>query len=241
MSFGPPLTKGVKLLLLLLAVFSVGLPLLGWANPSLEAQLKLLLVFTPADLWHGYLWQPLTYTFLARDPLDLLLSALLLWMFGSTLEQRWGMRRFLIFYFASVTLAALATALVGLFVHDVASFPYLGNWPAQMAMTAAYSLVLPDAQILLAFVVPVPGRYLVAISAGVTVLFVIMTRTPVPYIPHLFGLAAGLLLARGAAGPKHLLLRLRVWLIERRLSGRKLRVVPGGERKSGTGSDKYLH
>jgi len=240
MGFGPRLTRGVKILLVALGVFSVGLPLLGWSSPALEEQVRAQLAFTPAELWRGKIWQPLTFTLIARDPLDLLLSALLLWMFGSALEQRWGTKRFLGFYFASVAAAAVVTALIGLGVRSVAVYPYLGNWPAQEAMVAAYALLMPDAQILLFFVLPIPGRWLIPISAGMTLLFVIMSRTAVPYVPHLLALGAGMLFARGVAGPRHLWLRLRVFWIERRLSNRKLRVVPGGD-KPKQGSDGYLH
>ena len=65
------------------------------------------------------------------------------------------------------------------------------------------------------------------------------------------GLVAGIVFAKGAlAGPRHLLLRLRVWLIERKLSNRKLRIVQGDDDKPGfpsskpppkSGSDGYLH
>src|SRR5438132_7944274 len=95
MSFGPPLTKGVKILLGVLAVFSVGLPLLGWANAPLEESIRGQLFLVPGELWRGHFLTLLTFIFVARDPLDLLLTAVMLWMFGSTLEQRWGLRRFL--------------------------------------------------------------------------------------------------------------------------------------------------
>jgi membrane associated rhomboid family serine protease len=46
------------------------------------------------------LWQPVTYMFLhAPDMfLHILFNMLMLWMFGATLENLWGAKRFLIFY-----------------------------------------------------------------------------------------------------------------------------------------------
>jgi membrane associated rhomboid family serine protease len=241
MSFGPRLTPGVKGLLAALGVFTVGPALLGWVNPELARRIVEEIVFIPGELFRGHVWTPFTFSFVAHDPLDLLITALLMWMFGATLEQRWGTKRFLAFYFGSMAVVAVLTALVGLAAHEVAAYPYAGNWPAQEALVAAYSVLMPDAMILLAFVIPVAGRWLVIISAATTVLFVIMTRSPVPYVPHLFGLATGMALARGVRGPRHLWLRLRVWWIERRLANRRLRVVPGGERRPKDGSDGWLH
>src|SRR5271154_6990519 len=47
------------------------------------------------------IWQPFTYMFL-HDPngfMHILLNMLSLWMFGTTLEQTWGTKRFLTYYF----------------------------------------------------------------------------------------------------------------------------------------------
>jgi hypothetical protein len=79
------------------------------------------------------------------------------------------------------------------------------------------------------------------ISAGITLLFMVMTGWQ-PYLPELFGLGAGVLLA-GGVSPAHFWLRARVWWIDRRLRRSKLRVVRdvGEGDKQVRGSDKYLH
>ena len=76
-----------------------------------------------------------------------------------------------------------------------------------------------------------------------TLLFMIFYG-PVPFLPQLFGLGMGALLAGGVRTPRQVLLRLRVWWIDRRLRSRRLRVVRGEEDLPGqgrSGSDKYLH
>ena len=167
------------------------------------------------------------------------------WDCGSwarTLEQAWGTRRFVIFYLATGALGAVATALLGLAVNAVRFHAFAGNWSSLEGLIAAFAVLMPDAQIFLYFL-PVQARWMLPISAGITVLFMLMTGW-VPYLPQLFGLGAGVLLAGGVA-PKNVLLRARVWWIDRRLRRSRLRVVRGNDEKGGpfkgSGSDKYLH
>lgn len=61
-----------------------------------------------------HLWQLVTYSFV-HDPVGIghiLFNMLSLWLFGATLEQTWGYRKFLEFYFFCVIGAALITIAV---------------------------------------------------------------------------------------------------------------------------------
>ena len=230
MGFGvPPLTRGVKWLGGATLAVSILAAVLGDAGRTLAR----IVAFTPAELWSGYLWQPLTYTFLNRDPVGLVFALLGLWLLGASLEQRWGTRRFVSFYFATAALGAVWV------------WPYAGNWPALEGLIAAFAVLMPSAQIFLYFV-PVKARWMLPISAGITVLYMLMTEAWWAYLPQLFGLGAGVLLA-GGVGPRNLLLRVRVWWIDRRMRRSRLRVIRGKDdeagpfTESGRGSDKYLH
>ncbi len=248
MSFGfPPLTRGVKYLLIATAVLSVGTAgLLSWHEGPYGEFLAQNLAFRGTDVVHGKVWELATYTFLNVSPISLLLALLMLWMFASPLERRWRTSRFLTFYFATTVVAALCTAAVGLLARNIAVFPNAGIWTALEALSAAFAVSFPDDRINMFFFMPVQARYLIHISVGITLLFILMTGSVLPYVCPMFGLAVGVVFARGAlAGPRHLWLRARVWWIERRMANRKLRVVPGGEQnlppRSKSGSDGYLH
>jgi membrane associated rhomboid family serine protease len=234
MSFGvPPLTPGVKVLGITTLVVSVGARFLPRVLEGIA--------FVPEMVKHLELWRLLTYTFFSADPFGLIFSLLGLWMLGGSLEQRWGTRRFVIFYFLSGALAAAATFLVSLVAPPVAGFPYVGNWAVIEAMVAAFAVMMPDATFFL-YVVPVQAKWMLPISGGITLLYMIMGVWFVP-LPALFGLGAGILLA-GGVSPSHFMLRARVWWIDRRLRRSKLRVVRdlGPDAKPGArGSDKYLH
>jgi membrane associated rhomboid family serine protease len=207
-----------------------------------SAALVRAVVFLPADFFHGWIWTPLTYTFLNPDPFTLLFALLGLWLLGAALEQRWGTRRFVTFYFLTGAAGALATAALGLVSARIAGHAYFGNWASLAGLIAAFAVGMPDAQIFLYFV-PVQAKWMLPISAGITVLFMVMRPDQwFAYLPELFGLGAGVLFAGGVA-PQGLLLRMRVWWIDRRLRRSRLRVVRGhDEPLSGSrGSDKYLH
>lgn len=234
----PPFTRGVKWLLIATVASSILVPITGAFGETLARTFA----FIPGALLHGLVWQPFTYTFLNPDPVGIIFAALGLWLMGGSLEAMWGTRRFVTFYFATSVVAALATAVVGLFFGSVARYPYFGNFVVIEALAAAFAVTLPSARIFLYFM-PIEARMLLPISAGITLLFVIF-HGPTPYLPQIFALGTGVLFAGGVRTPRQVMLRLKVWWIDRRLRSRRLRVVRGEDDLPGqgrSGSDKYLH
>lgn len=232
----PPLTRGVKWLGVVTLAVSVAAAVFGDAGQRLALEV----VFVPDRLAHLEVWRLFTYTFLFdRDPINLLFGLLALWLLGAYLEQRWGTRKFISFYFLTSVVGALGTAVVGFLAPSVRMHAYDGNWSAMEGLVAAFAVQMPDEQILLYFF-PVQARLMLPISAGITVLFMLMTGWQ-PYLPQLFGLGAGVLFAGGFA-TGNVFLRAKVWWIDRRLRKNRLRVIRGDELRSGDrGSDKYLH
>lgn len=239
MQFGvPPLTRGVKWLGAVTLAVSVLAAVLGDSGAALVHAV----VFLPADFFRGFVWTPLTYTFLNPDPISLLFALLGLWLLGAALEQAWGTRRFVIFYFLTGAAGALLTALIGLVSLRVRGTPYYGNWSSLEGLIAAFAVLMPDAQIFLYFL-PIQAKWMLPISAGITVLFMLMTQAWWAYLPQLFGLGAGVVFAGGMA-PRGLLLKVRLWWLDRRVRRGKLRVIKGDDDAPfgrGRGSDKYLH
>jgi len=118
-------------------------------------------------------WQPLTYMFLhsSQSFFHILFNMFALWMFGSTLENLWGPRRFLVFYL----LCGVGAALVhmGALWYDVSNakslldsgaispdsygeilnVPTLGASGAVMGIFAAFAYTFPNSQM---FIMPIP-------------------------------------------------------------------------------------
>src|SRR5256885_10554118 len=150
MAFGvPPLTRGVEWLGGVTLAVSI---LVAVLRDQSGAALAQFVVFSPEALWHGAVWKIFTYTSLNPDPVGLLFALLGLWLLGASLEQAWGTRRFVTFYFATSALAAVATSLVGLVARgSVWVWPHRGHRPAPEGPIAAFSLLVPGAQLFLYF------------------------------------------------------------------------------------------
>jgi membrane associated rhomboid family serine protease len=118
-------------------------------------------------------WQLLTYMFLHSPSnfFHILFNMFALWMFGSTLENLWGPKRFLIFYLLCglgaglVHMGAMAVDVNGYkqalldnrmsveefkFLVDI---PTLGASGAVMGIFAAFAYTFPNAQL---FILPIP-------------------------------------------------------------------------------------
>ena len=91
------LTPGVKWLL----ISNTAMFLLTYlGGPAVNNQARLLLGLRAEAVVHILMvWQVVTYMFLHAGITHILFNMLALWMFGSTLEQDWGTRRFLKYYF----------------------------------------------------------------------------------------------------------------------------------------------
>src|SRR5512145_1788311 len=98
-SLGGSLSTMVRLLIAWNVIFFLVQLLSGRFVRGLDAAILMNLGLIPHDVWHGHLWQLVTYMFLHGGFFHLAFNMLALWMFGSELEYLWGARRFLVYYF----------------------------------------------------------------------------------------------------------------------------------------------
>lgn len=110
-----PITETVKQLLIINVIFFIGSLLIP------EAQVNLPMYFFENPMF-GF-WQPLTSMFMHGGVMHLLFNMFGLYMFGSTLEQFWGAKKFLFFYISCGLGAALVHQGVNYFefqsAHDI--------------------------------------------------------------------------------------------------------------------------
>jgi membrane associated rhomboid family serine protease len=158
----------------------------------------------PLALWplgSGFLpWQVITYAFLHGSFIHLFFNMFGLWMFGSELEQLWGPRRFLQFYFASL-LTAAAAQLIFAAVTGLAS-PTVGASGAVFGLLLGYGLKFPTRQVLM-FPLPMPIRAkTLAIGYGVLELTFGLTGTlsGIAHFAHLGGMLGAWLMMRYWSG-----------------------------------------
>lgn len=144
----------------------------------------------PEAVWHGWVWQLVTYMFLHGSLMHILFNMLALWMFGSTLEGDWGTPEFVKYYFFTGIGAGLTNAAV--FPHEM--MPTVGASGAIFGLLLAYGVLYPDRPIYLYFLFRIPAKYFV-ILFGVLELFAGITgsRGNVAHFAHLGGLLFGLI------------------------------------------------
>ena len=156
-------------------------------------------LFSTFALWplgHGFWpWQVVSYGFLHFDFNHLFFNMLGLWMFGGELEQVWGQKRFLVFFFASVIAAALTQLLVNFLLGSIA--PTVGASGGLFGLLLAFAMIFPNRIILLFFVIPMKAKWLVALY-GLIELYqgVYVLNSGVAHFAHLGGMLGGLLTLR---------------------------------------------
>lgn len=182
------LTPGVKWLLISnTAVFLVYY--LGGAALQHHAT-TLFALWAEAAVRSGYIWQLFTYMFLHGGIAHLLFNMLALWMFGSTLEQDWGTRRFLKYYFLCGIAAGVCVLAVNAAIGDWGT-PTVGASGAIFGLLVAFGVMYPNQTVLMNFLFPIKAKYMVAIYAAIELLLTFGPNTGVSTIAHLGGMLFG--------------------------------------------------
>ena len=115
-------------------------------------------------------WQPLTYMFLHADMSHILFNMLAVWMFGATLENAWGSRRYLIYYLVCGVGAAIIQECVwSLMPFHPLQLEFLNTIGASGAVFGilfAFGWLFPDTPMFILFIpIPIRARTIVIIYA----------------------------------------------------------------------------
>jgi membrane associated rhomboid family serine protease len=178
------------------------------------------------------LWQPVTYMFLHAGIFHILFNMLGLWLIGTELEQIWGTRYFVKFYFVTGVGAGLLTVLFALlpfgFARQVYGSNIIGASGAIYGLLLAYALYFPNRPIYMYFLFPIPAKYFVLILGAIAFYSSLGTTGGVANATHLGGLVVGYLFLKGT--PIHPMSELKYrylkWKINR--VRRKFDVHSGG-------------
>ncbi len=121
-----------------------------------------------------YFWQPVTYLFLhAAGVSHILFNMLALWMIGASLEERWGRKFFLFYYFATGAGAALFYCFgVAIFAaitgeKTLLEVPVVGASGAVFGLLLAFGLLFGERTISFMMLFPMKAKIFVLILAGV--------------------------------------------------------------------------
>jgi membrane associated rhomboid family serine protease len=151
------------------------------------------------------LWQPVTYLFLHGGIGHLFINMFMVWMFGRNLEEVWGQRRFLNYFFLCGVGAGLITVVVKfvplLWGHAPSDIPTIGASGAIFGILIANAVLFPDRQIwILFFLVSIPMRVFVAVMCLIEFISTLgASGDNVSHLCHLGGMLVGwLYLRRGS-------------------------------------------
>lgn len=174
-------------------------------------------------------------------------TMLMLYFFGSLLEEAWGSKRFLTFLFFSGALAygtqfALTAVLPASVSTKLVPGDYFGGSPVVEACIIAWACSFRGRTVLLFFVVPVSTRALIYLTVGANILMLIAgADTPSGHIALFAGMGAGWLLGGDTPSPlRKFYLKYRLSQLEReaederrkkkkRVERSGLQVLPGGK------------
>jgi membrane associated rhomboid family serine protease len=183
--FGFVVTPWVKRLLLANAVAFLVLLVFGGLVPYL--------VFSPG-LVIPRVWTLVTYMFVHIGIFHLLFNMLVLFFFGPPLEERWGSREFLKFFF----LAGLGGAILSMV------FPYsiAGASAAVYGVMVAFAMYWPENPIYIWGIFPVKAKWLVGFLVGLSLLYAITGgQRGVAHLAHLGGAIAAFVYLKSSWAP----------------------------------------
>ena len=162
-------------------------------GPGLQRHVSVLLALSPEMAVRNFLvWQVFTYMFVHFQVLHLLFNMLALWMFGMPIEQAWGVRRFLKFYFLCGVAAGVCVLVANMLVGEWL-IPTLGASGAVFGLMVAFAILFPDAIMLVFFLFPMRAKYAVMIYVAIEIVVTFGPNTGISTVAHLGGAAFGYL------------------------------------------------
>lgn len=202
----PPVCKNLLIINILMFLATY---VLKFRGINLEDYLGLH--FFMADSHH--IWQYVTYSFMHANFNHLFFNMFAIWMFGYTLENIWGTKRFIFFCFTAALGAALMQQITYYFMYkDIASgmYDYIENIPYKaylnqintvgasgivFGLLLAFGMMFPNTTIYLYFLLPIKTKWFV-IGYMLIELFngVVGTTDGVAHFAHLGGALAGFIL-----------------------------------------------
>lgn len=160
-----------------------------------------LLAFDPAGFLHGYLWQPLTYSFVHAGLLGTLFELLSLWFLAGFLEQMhsssWINGLYAVSVLGTAAAALVIYALRGPLAYAVAPVVMFGCFGGIFGLLVAIGTLYGDTEFLLFFTIGIKARYM-AIIYGLIAIAMLFSQQRMYAFAQLGGALAGWLYAQMA-------------------------------------------
>ena len=159
----PPVTRALLIACTVLMFLGAAIRPLGF----LELQ-WLALFPVSSGFWP---WQVVTYSLVHLDGISWFFNMLMLYLFGSQLENLWGLRRYVQFLLACTVAAAIVYAVITLFLPTIVPLTTVSS--ITFGMLVAFGILFPHQRIMLYFVAEVTMRTAVWVFIGLAVVMMI--------------------------------------------------------------------
>lgn len=143
-----------------------------------------------------YIWQLGSYMFLHGGFFHIFLNMYALMLFGIPVEQLWGSKKFLIYYFFTGIGAGLTIFIINLVMGGAGAFiPTIGASGAVFGLLLAFGILFPDVELLIFFFIPMKAKFLVILYGGIELMALLSSggNSNVSHVGHLGGILFGLI------------------------------------------------
>ncbi len=185
LSFFPPAIKHLLIINILVFV-------------ALNTPVISIFIFKYGALWPinsgmFYPWQLVTYLFLHGGIAHIFFNLFALWLFGQGIENLWGTKRFVIYYFICGVGAAVIQLIIG-----AGGAPVIGASGAIFGVLIAFGMMFPDQYIYLIIPpIPMKAKYFVIIYGGIELISGVTNSSPgIAHFAHLGGMLFGFIMIK---------------------------------------------
>ncbi len=222
-TIGGRLTRGVRYLIIITTTIYVFQLISKYFD--LSSLLILIFGLTPSNVFQNiYIHQLFTYMFLhsPTDPSHLLFNMLGLWMFGSPLEEKWGLKIFLKFYFICGIVGGIFVLISGLIFHSAYNVPTIGQSGAIFGLIGAFCTIYAESRILFYFIIPIKAKHMLYILVLISILYA-LAGSPYSFPAHIGGLLSGIFIINKLYLPSVLIFSIKELM--KRFRKKRLQVI----------------
>lgn len=198
----PSPSPGVTSLLIITIATYLLFALVGDTSLGMMAYSKLML--QPEQVISSFeLWRLISYAFVhdTTSPMHIIFNALMLYMLGVPLEERWGEKRFLIFVLTAIILGSLFVMMSYLIGLSKASV--VGISAATLGLAIAWGLTFSTQQIYFFGIFPLTGKQLVWLTVALEIIYAVSTNS-ISSAAHFGGIATAFIFCFGLYKPQRL-------------------------------------
>jgi membrane associated rhomboid family serine protease len=199
--FSSPTPNVTRFLIVIIATY---LAFAIFGRTALGLQIYQMLLLSPHDVVNSFeIWRLISYGFLhdIGSPMHVIFSALLLYMMGPQLEDRWGEKRFLLFVLTAILLGGVLVVIS--FLIGLSNAVVVGFSAATVGLVIAWGLTFSTHQIFLLGILPITGKQLVYITVGLEILYAVSTNS-ISSAAHFGGIITGFIFTLGLYKPKRI-------------------------------------